>query len=159
MAFDDRSSGTGKGIIWDSRFLATQALFSCRKGTRMLLRCTSIPTRHVQHFGKPLPGVDNLQRDSKEVLLAACVVSGMCGFLPAMLTWLLCLRMFVSRAIPLTQHVIRSAFFSQANKWIKAMEGTNLTVVDLNTKDFLRQMGNCIQYGLPCLLQARRFVW
>eukprot|EP00752_Nemacystus_decipiens_P009956 g8879.t1 len=41
----------------------------------------------------------------------------------------------------------------QANKWIKAMEGKNLTVVDLNTKDFLRQMGNCIQYGLPCLLQ------
>lgn len=34
------------------------------------------------------------------------------------------------------------------------MEGSNLTVVDLNTKDFLRQMGNCIQYGLPCLLQV-----
>lgn len=44
----------------------------------------------------------------------------------------------------------------QANKWIKAMEGTDLTVVDLNTKDFLRQMGNCIQYGLPCLLQVQR---
>lgn len=43
----------------------------------------------------------------------------------------------------------------QANKWIKAMEGSNLTVVDLNTKDFLRQMGNCIQYGLPCLLQVK----
>lgn len=43
---------------------------------------------------------------------------------------------------------------SQANKWIKAMEGKDLTVVDLNTKDFLRQMGNCIQYGLPCLLQV-----
>ncbi|CAB1114177.1 unnamed protein product [Ectocarpus sp. CCAP 1310/34] len=41
----------------------------------------------------------------------------------------------------------------QANKWIKAMEGSDLTVVDLNTKDMLRQMGNCIQYGLPCLLQ------
>lgn len=43
------------------------------------------------------------------------------------------------------------------------MEGNDLTVVDLNTKDFLRQMGNCIQYGLPCLLQVstyrdRRFV-
>ena len=34
------------------------------------------------------------------------------------------------------------------------MEGSDLTVVDLNTKDFLRQMGNCIQYGLPCLLQV-----
>ncbi|CAN0070814.1 unnamed protein product, partial [Sphacelaria rigidula] len=33
------------------------------------------------------------------------------------------------------------------------MEGSNLSVVDLNTKDFLRQMSNCIQYGLPCLLQ------
>lgn len=43
---------------------------------------------------------------------------------------------------------------TQANKWIKAMEGSNLSVVDLNTKDLLRQMGNCIQYGLPCLLQV-----
>ncbi len=38
------------------------------------------------------------------------------------------------------------------------MEGSNLTVVDLNTKDFLRQMGNCIQYGLPCLLQVHRAI-
>lgn len=35
------------------------------------------------------------------------------------------------------------------------MEGTKLTVVDLSAKDLLRQMGNCIQYGLPCLLQVR----
>lgn len=39
------------------------------------------------------------------------------------------------------------------------MEGSDLTVVDLNTKDFLRAMGNCIQYGLPCLLQVRLWVY
>lgn len=48
---------------------------------------------------------------------------------------------------------------TQANKWIKAMEGSDLTVVDLNTKDFLRQMGNCIQYGLPCLLQVKAVLY
>lgn len=50
---------------------------------------------------------------------------------------------------------VTSLYPAQANKWIKAMEGSNLSVVDLNTNDFLRQMGNCIQYGLPCLLQVK----
>lgn len=39
------------------------------------------------------------------------------------------------------------------------MEGTKLTVVDLSAKDLLRQMGSCIQYGLPCLLQVRLAVF
>jgi dynein heavy chain, axonemal len=41
----------------------------------------------------------------------------------------------------------------QANKWIKTMEGSKLRVIDLNMKDFLRQMGGCISFGQPCLLQ------
>ena len=41
----------------------------------------------------------------------------------------------------------------QANRWIRALEGSQLRVVDLSMKDCLRQIGTCISLGAPCLLQ------
>jgi dynein heavy chain len=42
----------------------------------------------------------------------------------------------------------------QANRWVRAMEKERgLRVIDLHMKDCLRELGNCIAYGLPCLLQ------
>lgn len=42
----------------------------------------------------------------------------------------------------------------QANKWIKNMEKkNNLLVVKLSDSDFVRNMENCIQFGIPVLLE------
>ena len=41
----------------------------------------------------------------------------------------------------------------QANKWVKKMEGKQLKICDLKTKDFLRQLETAITYGMPYLLQ------
>eukprot|EP01029_Cantina_marsupialis_P005820 TRINITY_DN1630_c1_g4_i2.p1 TRINITY_DN1630_c1_g4~~TRINITY_DN1630_c1_g4_i2.p1 ORF type:complete len:1526 (+),score=559.26 TRINITY_DN1630_c1_g4_i2:3370-7947(+) len=41
----------------------------------------------------------------------------------------------------------------QANRWIKNMEGGQLKVADLKMKDFLRELENAIQFGMPYLLQ------
>ncbi|KAF1790945.1 P-loop containing nucleoside triphosphate hydrolase [Phytophthora cactorum] len=41
----------------------------------------------------------------------------------------------------------------QANKWIKAMEGTRLEVVDPMMKDLLRKLENGIRFGSPVLMQ------
>lgn len=41
----------------------------------------------------------------------------------------------------------------QANKWIKAMEGSALKVVDPSMKDCLRNLENGIQFGHPVLMQ------
>jgi len=41
----------------------------------------------------------------------------------------------------------------QANKWIRAHEGSKLKVVDLKMKDFLRVLENAIQFGAPYLLE------
>eukprot|EP00899_Mesostigma_viride_P002516 jgi/Mesvir1/12265/Mv00478-RA.2 len=42
----------------------------------------------------------------------------------------------------------------QANKWIKAKEkAAGLEVVKLSDSDFLRKLENCVQFGLPVLLE------
>jgi dynein heavy chain len=41
----------------------------------------------------------------------------------------------------------------QANRWVKNMEGNELKVIDLKQKDFLRDVENAIQFGMPVLLQ------
>merc|ERR1711871_18260 len=41
----------------------------------------------------------------------------------------------------------------QANRWVKNMEGSELKVIDLKMKDFLRDVENAIQFGMPVLLQ------
>eukprot|EP00753_Platysulcus_tardus_P011845 PLAT3317.25.p1 GENE.PLAT3317.25~~PLAT3317.25.p1 ORF type:complete len:2725 (+),score=1732.12 PLAT3317.25:536-8176(+) len=41
----------------------------------------------------------------------------------------------------------------QANRWIKAMEGDELRIIDLKQKDFLRTVENAIQFGQAVLLQ------
>ncbi|RLN66518.1 hypothetical protein BBP00_00002156 [Phytophthora kernoviae] len=41
----------------------------------------------------------------------------------------------------------------QANKWIKAMEGARLEVVDPMMKDLLRKLENGIRFGTPVLMQ------
>jgi len=41
----------------------------------------------------------------------------------------------------------------QANRWIKQLEGSTLKITDLGSKNFLRELENAIQYGLPYLLQ------
>ncbi len=42
----------------------------------------------------------------------------------------------------------------QANKWVKNMEKkNNLTIVKLSDSDFVRQLENCIQFGIPILLE------
>jgi dynein heavy chain, axonemal len=41
----------------------------------------------------------------------------------------------------------------QANRWVKNMEGAELKVIDLKMKDFLRDVENAIQFGMPVLLQ------
>mmetsp|Transcript_18885 Transcript_18885/g.22437 ORF Transcript_18885/g.22437 Transcript_18885/m.22437 type:complete len:4042 (-) Transcript_18885:161-12286(-) len=41
----------------------------------------------------------------------------------------------------------------QANKWVRKMEGDQLSVIDLKMKDFLRSVENGISFGLPVLLQ------
>mmetsp|Transcript_8855 Transcript_8855/g.26550 ORF Transcript_8855/g.26550 Transcript_8855/m.26550 type:complete len:1938 (-) Transcript_8855:1349-7162(-) len=42
---------------------------------------------------------------------------------------------------------------NQANKWIRRMEKSQLRVVDLKSRDMLREIENGIVYGLPVLLQ------
>ena len=43
----------------------------------------------------------------------------------------------------------------QANKWIKNMEkGSNLSVVKLIDRDFMRNLENCIQFGNPFLIES-----
>ena len=43
---------------------------------------------------------------------------------------------------------------NQANRWIKNSYGQqNLKVVKLTDNDFMRQMDNCIQLGLPLLIE------
>jgi dynein heavy chain len=42
---------------------------------------------------------------------------------------------------------------AQANKWLRKMEGDQLSVIDLKMKDFLRAVENGISFGLPVLLQ------
>jgi len=42
---------------------------------------------------------------------------------------------------------------AQANKWVKKLEGSKLRVIDLNMKDFLREIENAIVYGMPVLLE------
>lgn len=42
----------------------------------------------------------------------------------------------------------------QANKWVKNMEKkNNLAVVKLSDNDFVRQLENSIQFGIPVLLE------
>ena len=41
----------------------------------------------------------------------------------------------------------------QAKKWIRNLEGAQLKVTDLKMADFLRQLENAIQFGMPYLLQ------
>ena len=41
----------------------------------------------------------------------------------------------------------------QANKWVREMCGSELKIIDLKMKDFLRDVENGITYGLPVLLQ------
>jgi dynein heavy chain len=41
----------------------------------------------------------------------------------------------------------------QANRWVKNMEGAELKIIDLKMKDFLRDVENGIQFGMPVLLQ------
>mmetsp|Transcript_14531 Transcript_14531/g.44899 ORF Transcript_14531/g.44899 Transcript_14531/m.44899 type:complete len:1962 (-) Transcript_14531:344-6229(-) len=42
---------------------------------------------------------------------------------------------------------------NQANKWVRRMEESRLRVVDLKSKNMLREIENGIVYGLPVLLQ------
>mmetsp|Transcript_3653 Transcript_3653/g.6221 ORF Transcript_3653/g.6221 Transcript_3653/m.6221 type:complete len:1261 (+) Transcript_3653:2172-5954(+) len=42
---------------------------------------------------------------------------------------------------------------AQANRWVKNLEGDKLRVIDLNMKDFLREIENAIVYGMPVLLE------
>ena len=42
---------------------------------------------------------------------------------------------------------------AQANRWIKNMYGKELRVCDLKSKDYLRELENAIQFGMPYLLQ------
>jgi len=42
---------------------------------------------------------------------------------------------------------------AQANQWVKNLEGDKLRVIDLNMKDFLREIENAIVYGMPVLLE------
>ena len=41
----------------------------------------------------------------------------------------------------------------QANKWVRRMEEAELRIVDLKSKDMLREIENGIVYGMPVLLQ------
>ena len=42
---------------------------------------------------------------------------------------------------------------SQANKWIRQMEGDKLVVMKLTDRDFLRSLENAVRFGSPCLLE------
>ena len=42
---------------------------------------------------------------------------------------------------------------TQANKWVRRMEESHLRIVDLKSKNMLREIENGIVYGLPVLLQ------
>ena len=42
---------------------------------------------------------------------------------------------------------------AQANRWIKNMYGKELRICDLKSKDYLRELENAIQFGMPYLLQ------
>ncbi len=42
---------------------------------------------------------------------------------------------------------------SQASKWIKMMEGSQLAVIDLQTKNYMSILEQAIVNGLPVLLQ------
>jgi dynein heavy chain len=45
---------------------------------------------------------------------------------------------------------------NQAGRWIKAMEGMSLKILDHNMKDYIKEMENAVSFGIPVLLQKAK---